>query len=154
MYIVYARILGNMGRLKRIDTLKEAKAYRDKLAQEGLLPVIEGVSEPEEPTPTLSKEIESADRGWIAYELERRKRKKSGVYMLIDCFEQEYYIFPGKEEAVIYIGQTLLDENGKPFRTDKLMQYSLEKINKALDSNDMRLELVKYGVANQMLWGE
>ena len=154
MYIVYARILGNMGRLKRIDTLKEAKAYRDKLAKEGLLPVIEGVSEPEEHRSTLSREIESADHGWTAYELEMRKRKKSGVYMLIDCFEQEYYIFPSKEEAVIYIGQTLLDENGKPFRTDRLMQYSLEKINKALDSNDMRLEVVKYGVANQMLWGE
>lgn len=154
MYIVYARILGNMGRLKRIDTLKEAKAYRDKLAQEGLLPVIEGVSEPEEYKSTLSKETESADRGWIAYELVSRERKKSGVYMLIDSFEHEYYIFSNKEEAISHIGQTLLDENGKPFRTDKLMQYDLKKINKALVSNDMRLEMVKYGVANQMLWGE
>lgn len=151
MYIVYARILGNMGRLKRIDTFKEAKAYRDKLAQEGLLPVIEGVSEPEEYKSTLSKETESADRGWIAYELVNRERKKSGAYMLIDSFEQEYYLFPSMEEAVDYIVQTLLDENGKPFRTDKLMQYDLKKINKALVSNDMRLEMVKYGVANQML---
>ena len=74
--------------------------------------------------------------------------------MLIDSFEQEYYLFPSMEEAVDYIVQTLLDENGKPFRVDKLMQYDLKKINKALDSNDMRLEMVKYGVANQMLWGE
>ena len=154
MYIVYARILGNMGRLKRIDTLKEAKAYRDKLAQEGLLPVIEGVSEPEEYKSTLSKETESADRGWIAYELVSRERKKSGVYILIDSFEQEYYLFPSMEEAVDYIVQTLLDENGKPFSADKLMQYDLKKINRALVSNDMRLELVKYGVANQMMWGE